>query len=1016
MAGKKVGSKHDNSSLPRVVAETDTISDSSMSQVQYFDVLAGDRVGKAATLWSVGTTNIGSNGWTTHDGIRMPSELVARDKAHGVDNGTYKSALGANIFITSSGEVGYDMSGMSAATRLQIDDLAVGQSVTDSFYYAVELGSGALRWNEVSVVINGAAATINAGQGSVVENRNVDGNGNLTDTEALTVRAASGDAAPFTIAPTNGATLGTVMLNGATLNADGSYTLAGGTGTFTYAVSNAAVQASGLGYGESQKEWFTITTANGTTASFFETVDGNINAPVVTAAAAQSSITQGSSDGLTISALDGDNNASLSYAITGVPTGATLASAADPGGVSYDGNSQSWAVAPGALGDLTLTPAAGFSGQIELSVLVTNTEVNPSNAADVATLATTATIDIDVTAAADPPTLTAALLDVPGAYQTEATAINDAGLVAGYYVDSAGQHGFIYDAGSYTTLDPTNGASTVVTGINNAGEVVGYYRDATGVHGFTFEGGGYQLINASDSLHFGVYSTQITAVDGDGDVGGYYQDATGEHGFVIDQASGVVTPLDEPQGAGQTYVTALTDSGEVVGYYNDSTGETHGFIYQNGGYQTLDPPGSDYTAATGVNAAGDVVGNYQEGFNSYGFLYDGSNFTTISGPSGAAGAQVSAINSLGQVAGFYYDSAGDTHSFVYADGSYTTALGPPNAYSVNATAINDSGAVVGNATTPSEMSFVYNVGNGTYSALPAPDGAQAAYATAVNDSGAIAGDYTSNAGQYGFLYDPGTGAYTTLTVSADAYDSYALGINNSGEVVGYYDDTSGEYGFTYAAGNYATLTPTGATGSYGSAINGNGDVAGYFQDSAGSHGFVYTAATATYTTLDDPAGVGSTYATGLNDSGTVVGYYDDSNGGEHGFVYQNGGYTTLDVPAASWTQPIAVNDAGAVLGYYGNSNGQYVFVFQNDAVTTLAALPTQSTVAAGFNSSGDVVGSYWDSAGQHGFLYDPGTQQYTTLNEPAGNLGTAAYAVNNTGEIVGGYSPIYQHGFLAVPT
>jgi len=83
-----------------------------------------------------------------------------------------------------------------------------------------------------------------------------------------------------------------------------------------------AVLATHLGYGESQKEWFTITTANGTTADFYETVDGNINAPVVTASAAQASIKQGASVGLNISATDNDDNAFLTYTIAGVPAGA----------------------------------------------------------------------------------------------------------------------------------------------------------------------------------------------------------------------------------------------------------------------------------------------------------------------------------------------------------------------------------------------------------------------------------------------------------------------------------------------------------------------------------------------------------------------------------------------------------------------------------------------------------------------------------------------------------------------
>ena len=90
------------------------------------------------------------------------------------------------------------------------------------------------------------------------------------------------------------------------------------------------------------------------------------------------------------------------YAITGVPDGAALTSAADPGGVNYDAASHSWLVSAGALADLTLTPDAEFSGEIDLTVTVTNTEANPNNASDIATAAASASISVTV----NPSTLT----------------------------------------------------------------------------------------------------------------------------------------------------------------------------------------------------------------------------------------------------------------------------------------------------------------------------------------------------------------------------------------------------------------------------------------------------------------------------------------------------------------------------------------------------------------------------------------------------------------------------------
>jgi photosystem II stability/assembly factor-like uncharacterized protein len=64
----------------------------------------------------------------------------------------------------------------------------------------------------------------------------------------------------------------------------------------------------------------------------------------------------------------------------------------------------------------------------------------------------------------------------PGATYTVASAINNNGQVAGYYLDSNGQHLFLYDqnTGTYTTFDyPNTSVSPFAFGINDFGQVVG---------------------------------------------------------------------------------------------------------------------------------------------------------------------------------------------------------------------------------------------------------------------------------------------------------------------------------------------------------------------------------------------------------------------------------------------------------------------------------------------------------------------------------------------------------------
>ena len=76
-------------------------------------------------------------------------------------------------------------------------------------------------------------------------------------------------------------------------------------------------------------------------------------------------------------------------------------------------------------------------------------------------------------------------LNVPGASETQAFGINNAGQVVGTFANSgSGSHGFINTGGTFTTLDVPGASGTGAGGINNAGQVVGFFRDSSGQHGF----------------------------------------------------------------------------------------------------------------------------------------------------------------------------------------------------------------------------------------------------------------------------------------------------------------------------------------------------------------------------------------------------------------------------------------------------------------------------------------------------------------------------------------------------
>ncbi len=104
---------------------------------------------------------------------------------------------------------------------------------------------------------------------------------------------------------------------------------------------------------------------------------------------------------ITSSLLDTDSSETLSITIDGVPTGAVLSAGTD----NLDG---SWTLTPAQLAGLTITPPAHNDGEFQLTVTATATETNPTSGdTTVTTLAaqTSATIDVQVDAVADAPTL-----------------------------------------------------------------------------------------------------------------------------------------------------------------------------------------------------------------------------------------------------------------------------------------------------------------------------------------------------------------------------------------------------------------------------------------------------------------------------------------------------------------------------------------------------------------------------------------------------------------------------------
>jgi probable HAF family extracellular repeat protein len=129
---------------------------------------------------------------------------------------------------------------------------------------------------------------------------------------------------------------------------------------------------------------------------------------------------------------------------------------------------------------------------------------------------------------------------------------------------------------------------------------------------------------------------------------------------------------------------------------------------------------------------------------------------------------------------------------------------------------------------------------------------------------------------------------------------------------------------------YTTLDdPLGTNVTLANGINATGHIVGTYADSGSEHGFLYSGGSSgTYITIDDPLATHGTLATGINATGQIVGYYADSSFHLHGFLYNDGNYTTIDDSLASppGTQAYGINATGQIVGDYGDSSGVHGFL------------------------------------------------------------------------------------------
>nr|WP_258258080.1 VCBS domain-containing protein [Pseudomonas chlororaphis] len=224
--------------------------------------MSNDLGGSAKTLWSLDN----ATSLSTATKVYAPADLLLQDTSRVEATSSDTSFNGAKIWITSDGKVGYDAATLSTAFKAQLQALAAGTSLTDSFTYAIRLGNGTLSWATAQVQFAGAndsvTMSLGAQAGTVTEDAAT--TASPTDPHSATGTIAFNDVdlsdthtASFVAAPGNATALGNFALASVIEVANA----ANGTVNWTYTLNNAAAQS--LAQGQTASETYVVTVSDG---------------------------------------------------------------------------------------------------------------------------------------------------------------------------------------------------------------------------------------------------------------------------------------------------------------------------------------------------------------------------------------------------------------------------------------------------------------------------------------------------------------------------------------------------------------------------------------------------------------------------------------------------------------------------------------------------------------------------------------------------------------------------------
>ncbi|HZM03226.1 MAG TPA: choice-of-anchor tandem repeat GloVer-containing protein [Candidatus Saccharimonadales bacterium] len=261
------------------------------------------------------------------------------------------------------------------------------------------------------------------------------------------------------------------------------------------------------------------------------------------------------------------------------------------------------------------------------------------------------------------------------------------------------------------------------------------------------------------------------------------------------------------------------------------------FIYNGSFYTTFGPPFATYSVARGISGS-NIVGIYGDSSGGvHGYLFDGTQYTTLDYGSynGLAGTSALGISSNGTIVGGYTVPSGpyqgDGFVFLYQNGVYTPLTALNNLGSLSddigylaPVGISENYVATYAGTYDNGSQFLlYNISNSTVTVVPPASGMSYSVPYGAGGNFVVGQSYNpSGSGSYpGFLYNISGHYFLSMIDPAaplaepdDYYGTYCSGVTSSGVVLGwYYDAGPGIYRSFVATPPTVAFTATPTNGA-----------------------------------------------------------------------------------------------------------------------------------------------------------------------------------------------------------